>query len=135
MAFALPPASDIASLICIYRPEQMGSLNILPTEVQIAPSQAIVAGPPRVTMTGGSNFCLWLPIGPADILVSFPQPYGDSLKPVYWTSRFPANLEKGETSYILDVPADLDTNAPDWIDTGWHGMWNVRLVKPGDALP
>jgi hypothetical protein len=105
------------ALVCIYRPEQMGSLNGNPTTIVIADPNA-PNGPPKVTMMGGQNYCQRVTAGVAEVTIRFPRPYelGFPVKnPPGREVKKRVSIPSGETDLLLDA-------------TG-RRVWNLTKVR------
>jgi hypothetical protein len=128
---ALPPVPNVArygqldALVCVYRPEQNGSLNIAPTTIQISDSGS-PNGPPKVTLVGGQNFCQRVTAGPAKITIRFLRPY--DAKPS-WTVTRSFSFPPGETDLLMDA-TDRGCGAECRSDGGY--TWALRKVSRRD---
>jgi hypothetical protein len=109
--------------ICVERPEENGSVNIVPVTV-------LVAGSSRLTLLGGEAGCLFLTDGTWTISLSFPYPY-DLRRPRVWTT--PARSFESEPGSVvrfeLCEAANQRVNDPAWAVRGWHDMWIMRRVS------
>lgn len=117
--------ADIA-LLCIARPELSGRLNITP--VEIAVTSAGNRRRERSFAIGSSSdgLCLRVAPGRGSIRLRYPYPYGGPGEPVrWWTVHRRVTLRPGRNDFILDLVADLDTDAPHWTETGWRRMWQI----------
>jgi hypothetical protein len=106
--------------VCVERAENSGLVNIVPV--------TIIVSAAKLTLLGGQAGCLYLAGGPQTIGVSFPYPYSGARSPQVWTTH-PQHfaMRPGTTTrFELDETANQRVNDPQWAQSGWHAMWQLK---------
>jgi hypothetical protein len=118
------------ALLCIERPEEMGRLNITPTEITLVGASEGPNGNASASLIGGQNACFRTHGHAGRLKVRFPYPYGGPGEPVrYWTASFPVTIKAGENSYELSVDEGQPDDGKEWNRVGWHGLWKLEPVS------
>jgi hypothetical protein len=127
-----PAPADVPprkALLCVERPEQNGTLNLVPTMVRVVGLQEGPTGNPEVPLIGGQNACFRVEGRKGQIQVRFARwLLGPSDPKTYWTASFPVVIERHESIYVLDAAVIQPADEKDWQTTGWHHQWRLESL-------